>query len=478
MGKQAIQALKKSRGAMLFFLVFALLQGSFFITTIGALSFPDPNIHAYASYSAATGQILSKPDRQIDEYGNAVKVQQLHGDPRFLSLQGFRNELVVTLLNQTSDYDSKLEEQKAVDDLAPSKEATAASAKHTNRANQYFPAVFLPQAIGIWTGLHTHQSPYQTWQLGRISNLVVYILLFCLAIAIIPRGKMFLAVIGALPHGMFIASSLMADALFISLCAVFVALFMAIATRNEPASRGQVVALSVLTVLLFMCKTVYASLAVLILVLPRRILSTKRKALCLGSSALAILAIYGTWSSLYSTVWASASVSQNLRFMLRHPFKMCMAVAWNFMREPLHLLGLGAPSVLLVIILGLAWGVLFHNSHPTRRKVTSTRGFFSLYRYQIASALAFLLLICLAYASMMLTWNNLPQMEIGDPINGIQARYLEPFLPLLVCTIFHPADEDIADTAGLSTKSHETGSAVVEIEEHGPEEKALKRETV
>lgn len=477
MEKQAIQALKKSRGAMLFFLVFALLQGSFFITTIGALSFPDPNIHAYASYSAATGQILSKPDRQIDEYGNAVKVQQLHGDPRFLSLQGCRNELVVTLLNQTSNYDSKLEEQKAVDDLAPSKEATAASAKHTNRANQYFPAVFLPQAIGIWTGLHTHQSPYQTWQLGRISNLVVYILLFCLAIAIIPRGKMFLAVIGALPHGMFIASSLMADGLFISLCAVFVALFMAVATRNEPASRGQLVALSVLTVLLFMCKTVYASLAVLILVLPRRILSTKRKALCLGSSALAILVVYGTWSSLYSTVWASASVSQNLRFMLRHPFKMCMAVAWNFMREPLHLLGLGAPSVLLVIILGLAWGVLFHNSHPTRRKVTSTRGFFSLYRYQIASALAFLLLICLVYASMMLTWNNLPQMKIGDPINGIQARYLEPFLPLLVSTVFHPADEDIADTAGLSTKSDETGSAVVEIENHGPEKKALKRET-
>ncbi|AII74241.1 DUF2142 domain-containing protein [Bifidobacterium coryneforme] len=479
MGKQTMQALKKSRGAMLFFLAFALLQGSFFITTVGALSFPDPNIHAYASYSAATGQILNKPDRQIDAYGNSVKIQQLHGDPRFLSLQGCQNALVVTLLNQTSDYDPKLEEQKAVDGLAPGEEVTVASLKGTNRANQYFPAVFLPQAIGIWIGLHTHQSPYQTWQLGRISNLVVYILLFCLAIAIIPRGKMFLAVIGALPHGMFIASSLMADALFISLCAVFIALFMAITTRNKPASRGEMVALSVLTVLLFMCKTVYASLAVLILVLPRRILSTKRKTLCLGSSALAILAIYGTWSSLYSTVWAEASVSENLRFVLRHPLKMCMAVAWNFfIRGPLHLLKLGAPSVLLVIILGLAWGVLFHNSHPTRRKVTSARGFISLYRYQIASALAFLLLIYLAYASMMLTWNNLPQMRIGDPIQGIQARYFEPFLPLLVCTVFHPSDEDITDTEDRSTESHKVGSATRGIEEHGPEEKALKRETV
>lgn len=476
MGKQAIQALKKSRGALLFFLVFALLQGSFFITTIGALSFPDPNIHAYASYSAATGQILNKPDRQVDEYGNAIKIQQLHGDPRFLSLQGLQNVLLAPLLKQTSDYDPMLETQKAIDHLSPSEEVTVASLKHANRANQYFPAVFLPQAIGIWTGLHTHQSPYQTWQLGRMSNLLVYILLFCLAIAIIPRGKMFIAVIGALPHGMLVASSLMADALFISLCAVFVALFMAITTRNEPASRGEMVALSVLTVLLFMCKTVYASLAVLILFLPRRILSTKRKTLCLGSSALAILAIYGTWSSLYSTVWASASVSQNLRYMLSHPVKMCVAVAWNFMRGPLHLLKLGAPSVLLVIILGLAWGVLFHNSHPTRRKVTSARGFISLYRYQIASALAFLLLIYLVYASMMLTWNNLPQMRVGDPIAGIQARYFEPFLPLLVCTVFHPSDEDITDTEDRSTESHKVGSAVAGIEEHRPEEKALKRE--
>ena len=448
---------------MLFFLVFALLQGSFFITTIGALSFPDPNIHAYASYSAATGQILNKPDRQVDEYGNAIKIQQLHGDPRFLSLQGLQNVLLAPLLKQTSDYDPMLETQKAIDHLSPSEEVTVASLKHANRANQYFPAVFLPQAIGIWTGLHTHQSPYQTWQLGRMSNLLVYILLFCLAIAIIPRGKMFIAVIGALPHGMLVASSLMADALFISLCAVFVALFMAITTRNEPASRGEMVALSVLTVLLFMCKTVYASLALLILFLPRRILSTKRKTLCLGSSALAILAIYGTWSSLYSTVWASASVSQNLRYMLSHPVKMCVAVAWNFMRGPLHLLKLGAPSVLLVIILGLAWGVLFHNSHPTRRKVTSARGFISLYRYQIASALAFLLLIYLVYASMMLTWNNLPQMRVGDPIAGIQARYFEPFLPLLVCTVFHPSDEDITDTEDRSTESHKVGSAVAGI---------------
>lgn len=54
MRKQKENALTKSKAAILFFLVFALLQGSFFIKAMGALTFPDPNIHAYASYALAT----------------------------------------------------------------------------------------------------------------------------------------------------------------------------------------------------------------------------------------------------------------------------------------------------------------------------------------------------------------------------------------------------------------------------------------
>ena len=462
-------------GAILFFLVFALLQGSFYITTMGALSFPDPNIHAYASYAAATGQILNKPDLQIDNYGNTIRIQQLHGDSRFLNLQGCQSALVVTLLNQTSDYDPTIEAQKTVNNSAPSKEITTDSLKLANRSNQYFPAIFLPQAMGIWVGLHTHQPPYRTWQLGRLSNLLVYIILFCLAITIVPRGKIFLAIIGALPHGMFIASSLMADSLFISLCAVFIALFMAVTTRNQPATRKEMIAMSALTVLLFMCKTVYASLAILILVLPRRILSAKRKALYLGFSSLIILAVYGTWSSLYSTVWAEASVSQNLVFMLRHPFRMFIAVAWNFMRESMQLLRLGAPSILLVVIIGLALVLLIRNSPRPQYKVTSAREFISLYRYQITSALVFLILIYMVYASMMLTWNTLPLMRIGDYIKGIQFRYFEPFLPLLVSIVFHASGEDISVTKESEAES--TKSQPPEIKDTGEETRKKSHNT-
>ncbi len=455
MRKQEQESVISSRFAILFFLVFALLEGSFFIDAKGALTLPDPNIHAYSSYALATGQILNKPERQRDEFGNTIKIQPITGDSRFLDLTGYRNSLVASIISDSSSYDPNVGLQRSADQSATGKTITVASGTHRNRSNQYFPAIYLPQAIGIWVGLHTHQPPYRTWQYGRLSNLLVYMLLFCLSIAVMPKGKMFLAVIGIIPPGMFIASSLMADSLFISLSALFIALFLAITTRQGQASRKGMITLSILAVLLFMCKIIYASLAILILALPKRILLTKRKALYLGISAGLSLCIYCVWSVVYGTALAQASVSTNLEFILRHPFRMVLSIFWNFMQEPRKLLGLGAPALEFVIILGLSWGLLFHNSHPTTRKIGSSREFISRYRYQLISLLAFAILTFLIYASLLLTWNNLPTMGIADQIQGMQARYFEPFLPLLACTGFHPSEdtkiEDCEETAVGST---------------------------
>lgn len=38
---------------------------------------------------------------------------------------------------------------------------------------------------------------------------------------------------------------------------------------------------------------------------------------------------------------------------------------------------------MFVIILGLAWGLLYHDSHLNPHKVTSTREFISRYRYRL-----------------------------------------------------------------------------------------------
>ena len=57
---------------------------------------------------------------------------------------------------------------------------------------------------------------------------------------------------------------------------------------------------------------------------------------------------------------------------------------------------------------------------------------------------------------MMLTWNTLPLMRIGDSIKGIQARYFEPFLPLLVCIVFHAPGENLTATKDSKAESNKT----------------------
>lgn len=262
---------------------------------------------------------------------------------------------------------------------------------------------------------------------------------------------MFIAVVGALPPSIFIASSLMADALFISLCAIFIALFMAITTHNKQVSKTELVFLTVLTIMLFMCKIGYASLAILVLTLPRNILTRKRKVLYSGLSAGIAVTVYGIWSAFYSTTWAIASVSDNLEFILRHPLRIFMALAWNIMQDSLDLLRLGALSIGCVIILGIAWGILFHNSHLEPRREATTLEFISRCRYQITALLVFLILAYLAYASMMITWNDLPSMRVADRILGVQDRYFEPFLPLLVSIAFQHTEKTEIRYCGSET---------------------------
>lgn len=151
-----------SRFAILFFLVFALLEGSFFINAKGALTLPDPSIHAYSSYALATGQILNKPERQRDKYGNEIKIQPITGDSRFLDLTGNHNSLVASIISDSSSYDHNVELQRSVDQSASGKTITVASGTHRSRSNQYFPAIYLPQAVGVWVGrilINPHTEP-------------------------------------------------------------------------------------------------------------------------------------------------------------------------------------------------------------------------------------------------------------------------------------------------------------------------------
>ena len=375
---QARRLNSHSTYAVLLFLVISILEGTVFLTNVGALTLPDGDMHANASYAMATGQIMNLPERSTDKFGNTVKRQHISGDARYLHNKSMHNALVMDIIGDPMATDPHMANQRLADHL-PSTQVTLPDKSFPSRTNQYFPLVYLPQGIGVWVGLHTGLGPYNVWQCGRIANFIFYLFLFCLSIVMIPRGKYLMAVLGSLYPTIFMATSLMSDAMFISVCACFIAYFFSLSTRDRPVTRVQMGILIGLTVCLFLFKTVYVALALLVWALPRSLLTTKRKATFMGLSALIALPIYGLWSSLYQNVPAIASISGNTHFMFRHPLKVIFTISWNLMEFPKTLIRIGSAVIVRLhtpvpVRLGLYGrfllrglpGISLHRSHLER----------------------------------------------------------------------------------------------------------------
>lgn len=411
-----------------------------FLTNVGALTLPDGDMHANASYAMATGQIMNLPERHTDGFGNTIKRQHISGDSRFLHNKGMNNALVMDIIGDPMATDPYIGNQRLADQRPPA-QVTLPDKTFPSRANQYFPLVYLPQGIGVWIGLHTGLSPYNVWQCGRIANFAFYLFLISLAIIMIPKGKYLIAILSSLYPTIFIASSLMADAMFISICTCFIAYFFSLSTRDRPVTRGQMGILIGLAVCLFLFKTVYVALALLVWALPMSLMTTKRKATFTGISALIALPIYGLWSSFYQNVPAITSIADNTHFMFKHPLKVIFTIFWNLMEFPIKLMKIG-PTALVPTLLALtAWIILLTSNRFVVEDQNSPSTSIRRYRYVWVSFVAFFCAAFLVFLFVDLTWNDMTVMRTVHAIQGFQGRYLTPLLPLMTSICFFPPEK-------------------------------------
>ncbi|BDR54107.1 hypothetical protein KIMH_02180 [Bombiscardovia apis] len=446
--KRVREVIVSSRLPMLIFLLLALVQGSYFMNAIGPLTIPDADLNANTSYAIATGQIFNHPEHKKDAFQNPVKVQYITGDSRMLSHKGISNELVYTITANPFVRDPQLKAQQSVNRDAATT-ITVPDTRLHNRSNQYFPLVYLPQAAGIWVALTTGSSPYEVWQAGRISNFVVFLLLMLAAIALIPKAKYFLALAGSVSPTIFIASSLMSDAFFISIAACFLALFFRVSESRGPASQAQMIGLVTLTVLLFYSKLVYVALAMLVLALPSHIFTPKRKAIFTGSSAGIALITYAPWNHWFGGTLANANISQNRHWLLNNPLAELQTITWNVAFLPQKLLALEPMVGEVLLVVGLSWvALLRHLPHESQQQSERLGLWCSRNRYRIVSTVAFLACLYLTYLALSITWNPMPKLDNTSEILGFQGRYLLPLIPLLASVAFPAQSIDSLRVAG------------------------------
>ena len=446
--KHVAHVLKGTACNIFIFLVLFALQACMFIVQVGPLTIPDPDMHPLSTYALATGQSLNPVAKGKDAHGNTVKQQSIEGDSRLLTIPGFANVLIVESISRATQGDSSRETQQSADDVMAD-HIVVPDGTHTNRSNAYFPLDYLPQAIGLKIAMLVNLPPYAQWQAARISNSILYAIMGCFAIALLPRWKSLMALLLVIPPVAFVASSLMIDGMIVALSACMVAAIAAIAGNKHVISLPCTVALGVLAWALACEKLSYALVAGAALFLPSAVMTVRRKVEFVGVAAALMGVLYLPWSVLFSSSLVQVNVSHNMSVALSHPILTIGKIVRSMIfLGTYHLTQLPVWYTVMSVVLVLVWlAALVYTVKTTGAVRMAPSAWVGKYRFLILALVIAAAEIAAFVLFVGMTWNDLESMSRFGVFQGIQGRYVLPVLPVFLLGLVIVDDRKVSQRA-------------------------------
>ena len=305
-----------------------------------------------------------------------------------------------------------------------------------------WPQVRMPAAIGIALGRLIGLNAYVTYLLGKLASLAYVLALVYVAIRVTPVGKSIFMVASLLPMTLSLAGSYSYDAGTIALAFLLTAACLKGIYEKGPISRGAIAALVVLSALIVPAKAVYTLLALLVFAIPAERFGSRRARslfLCSIVGTLSVMAFVSQLASISAMVGTSSADPgarhYTVSWLLAHPLGAmslfartlgCNSGDWvlQMVTGPLGPLqaSLAVPAALSFAFLGLlAYSCLLHGKD---KNVPSSRD-----RLLFAALAA--LMLAAVMAALGLGWT-----ELGAAlIEGVQGRYLLPFLPIVLLAL-------------------------------------------
>ena len=236
----------------------ALLGGAFSIVTPPLVG-PDEYTHMANSYQAAS-ELLRQPLTNGEEDGWRLLVRSCDA-PYFTAQSGDIGIFAY------KEYLSHL------GDTAPS--AVTDTSSDFTVGGSYNRTLYLGQTLGVALARVLGRGFHAMLLAGRLGNLIVYLVLATLAVALMPkRWKGLLTCVALLPQTLQLAASFSADATVLGLVFCFLALCFAL--RERPARRAELVLLAVLAFLIGPAKAIYLPVPALVLMVPAAHLDPRR----------------------------------------------------------------------------------------------------------------------------------------------------------------------------------------------------------
>lgn len=277
-----------------FFLIYGLTAGMLLAYVTPPMQAPDEGRHFYRAFQVSEGGILS----QKNEIGTGGEV------PR--SLVNVQRSYTYMVRNPEKKTNLRRSARLFVHEYDPDNRKFM---RFENTA-MYSPVPYLPQAAGIALGRVLGRPAIAQFYLGRISNLIVAVLLIFAAICLAPVQRWLFVLIGLMPMTLFLLSSQSADAFTIGLSMLLVALALRYTLTSHRVSIPVMLAVSVL---LAVSKQAYILLPLLFFLVPAQKLGGPRRKLVVVSGVVAASVLSALiWSGLAKQVYTPPTWFKNI----------------------------------------------------------------------------------------------------------------------------------------------------------------------
>lgn len=417
------------------FLFFAITGGMITIFVTPPLQVPDEQNHFFRAYQIASGKFV--PETRNDKVGGFIPIGIVNFTNNFNGIC-FHAEKKTKLATIYKSLNIPLN----------SKNQTFAFFPNTG---SYSPVSYIPQSLAIITGNLFNAPPLILMYLGRISNLLCWIILISLAINVLPGLKWLFVVLALSPMSLFQASSLSADVVTNGCSFLFIAVIFRLAfDKNASLNKKNLYVLIILLVLISLSKYAYSFLFLLYFLIPVKKSGTMKNYL-VNSSILLIItgATVAIASYMVNQIYQSVSPGVNyygymsgtpmvnpilqLQYIITQPF--------TYVKTILFSLWTGKSFLLTSFIGNLGW------------LDTPLPDWFIIFAFTAIGIIAlgggnkeisiplrrkFILLVCAATIIISLsTLLYLSWTPVGSPIiSGLQGRYFIPVAPV-VFTLFY-----------------------------------------
>lgn len=288
---------------------------------IAPMQAPDESRHFLRACQFAQGQILPEIDPNTHKAGGLLPAAAVDFVRDKMNPEYYRNE-------------------DRLHSIAARLRALNAAAQHQAPLSQqefgvfpgsaiYFPALYLPQTVGIRLARLFTYKVYLWFYAARVANAVTAIGLIFLALLLARGYRLVLLIPAILPMSLYQISSVSSDAEFISVSILFVALSIRFVGSDGRALRGALIAC---LFLLTLGKPVYLPFALLLLPAYKRLGWRRAILFCAGVIAFCSCA-YVAWSYFVRPIFAMAArdfesrnPSAQVGYILTHPVGFLIAL--------------------------------------------------------------------------------------------------------------------------------------------------------